>query len=584
MSSPRPPERSRPVAAKPIPTWLDLLAIGVAAACLIVATSFQLFDTDVWQHLVRAKAILALKTIPVRQMWTWPMFGAPEKDSAWAFALLVWPFWSLGGVLGLFVWRWLTTLLAFGIAWATARRLGARGVSTLVVMVACAMVYRQRSQVRPEALAAGLLALTIWVLETRRRGGRDHALWLIPIAWLWPAVHASFHLGWLAIAAFAVDEGWRGGRRPRRDRPSAAEAARAPARRVPLLFVLSAAIAISFLNPLGASALSGPLDYLLRLRHEPLYGAIGELKPIDWSIHRTDGLPALMLAWPLFQLLRWRRAAPDRAEALLWALFTAAALSAQRFLTFWAVVAAPYLARGLAELPLRRVARWIEAPASRAGAAMLSCVLLTALDCRREDLPLGLSIRSSSVPQAACDFIAAHGIRGRAFNYFEHGGYLLWRFWPDRTRLPFMTTIPELATPAMRLDYQRAMVFADDWRRMAARYRFDYVLLKRATQPGDRYLDFLDADSSFALVFVDDVAALYIARRPPFLDTVRGFAYRRLPGGDAALEAAWGRAMRDSSERRLLGDELERAIASSPEHVVAASLRDTLGASPRAGD
>jgi len=119
---------------------------------------------------------------------------------------------------------------------------------------------------------------------------------------------------------------------------------------------------------------------------------------------------------------------------------------------------------------------------------------------------------------------------------------------------------------------------------MAARYRFDYVLLKRATQPGDRYLDFLDADSSFALVFVDDVAALYIARRPPFLDTVRGFAYRRLPAGDAALEAAWGRAMRDSSERRLLGDELERAIASSPEHVVAASLRDTLGASPRAGD
>ena len=34
---------------------------------------------------------------------------------------------------------------------------------------------------------------------------------------------------------------------------------------------------------------------------------------------------------------------------------------------------------------------------------------------------------------AACDWIAAHGVRGRAFNQFFFGGYLLHRFWPERS-------------------------------------------------------------------------------------------------------------------------------------------------------
>src|SRR5215831_1113791 len=126
---------------------------ALAAACLVTLVSFRIFDTDLWQHLVRAKAMLALRAIPHQQMWTWPIYGTPEKNAAWAFALLLWPFWSLAGVTGLFVWRWLTILAAFGVAWAIARRLGARGVSALVVMVACAMVYRQRAQPRPETVA-----------------------------------------------------------------------------------------------------------------------------------------------------------------------------------------------------------------------------------------------------------------------------------------------------------------------------------------------------------------------------------------------------------------------------------------------
>ena len=36
-----------------------------------------------------------------------------------------------------------------------------------------ALVYRQRSQIRPETIAAVWFALTLWGLETRRGGGPD---------------------------------------------------------------------------------------------------------------------------------------------------------------------------------------------------------------------------------------------------------------------------------------------------------------------------------------------------------------------------------------------------------------------------
>src|SRR5437867_841431 len=123
---------------KDAPAWATAVLAVVAALCMLVSVSFQIYDTDLWQHLVRAKAMLALGAIPRDQIWTWANYGSPEKNATWAHALLLWPFWSLGGVWGLFVWRWWTVLATFGISWATARRLGARGLSPWVVLVACA--------------------------------------------------------------------------------------------------------------------------------------------------------------------------------------------------------------------------------------------------------------------------------------------------------------------------------------------------------------------------------------------------------------------------------------------------------------
>ena len=558
-----------PAAILPLGHPLALATLLVAAACIVLVVTYRLVDTDFWQHLAVGRAIWTTRRVPTTQVWAWPTWGAPDVNSSWGFEALVWPFWSLGGVLGLFVWRWLTTLAAFGVLLAVARRLGARGLTAIVVMVWCAVVLRQRVQIRPESLVGVLLALELLILETRRQGGPDRSPWLVPIALVWANVHISWPLGFLILAAFTVEDVWR-----RRRTVHAAQAAPdAPAPRARRLAAIGlAALAVSFVNPFGWRALWQPFDYFFFLRREPLFRIISELRGIDWTLNGRNGLAVLLLLWPALLLWRMRRRGLDSAELVLCATFTGFALLSQRFLGFYALAAAPYLARDLDE-PVRagRWPRWTEPFAVRAALAALACVAIALPEWRHDDPPNGIGIDDRVFPVAAADFMVREGVRGPGFNQLRSGGYLVWRFWPERDRLPFMD-IHQAGTPESRRLYVDALLGEPGWRALDARYRFDWALVSRPPPPGDRLADAIDRDSSWVLVFLDDPAALYVRRTGPLAPLAPRFGYRTLGAGGARLTELAEAAPADPSLRARLRPELERVVATSPATALALSF------------
>lgn len=558
--------------------WLAALA---AAACVVVSTGFPLWETDVWQHLAVGKAIWSLGRVPVTQLWSWPTYGAPDVNPSWGFSALLWPVWQAGGLAGLFIWRWVASLAAFALLWLAARRMGARGVVPFLVVAVAALTWRYRSQIRPETIVAVLIALQIWILETRRHGGPDRTLWLIPLQCLWANVHLSSHLG-LMMIGFHVVQDWIDARRPARaagrGAPAAPGRTPAPAR---LAAIGAAALLASLVNPHGWRALWQPFEYVLFWRHEAIYRAIPELLPLFPDVWRTKlatGLPLLIFLWPALALLRWRRRGADAVELLACAAYTAMTLSTMRFAGFYALVAVPYLARDLAALLARvpRPAR-LRAPWAAAGLAAAACVLVSLPEWSRERPLFGIGMERRRVPEAACDFVAAHGVRGRCFNPFYFGGYLLWRFWPDEDRLPFMD-IHQSGTLEERERYVRAHVEPDGWRALDERYRFDWVVLDAAqsAEARDPLRDRLDLDPRFALVFRDDAAALYVRREGRHAALVERFGYSRVPGGEALLPAFGRAAQSDTAFRAGARAELVRRIASSPWNAGARSLMANL--------
>ncbi|MEO5618769.1 MAG: hypothetical protein ABIS67_13460, partial [Candidatus Eisenbacteria bacterium] len=509
-----------------------------------------------WQHLLVGKAIWAQRSIPHTQLWVWPIHGEPDVLQSWLFRAVLYPFWAVGGEMGIFVWRWLTTLVAFGLLWKATRAAGARGPWALVALLWCVMLYRYRSQARPETLVAVLVAAQLWLLEKRRTEGVQPGRWdpawgVVPIALLWANVHISYYLG-LLLTAFHLAAALFPSKRAR------------PGQSPNTLFLaLLASAAVSLVNPFGWKALAEPFRYFFVWRHEPIYHVIGELRPVDWSVFAPVMLPAWLGLLVILAIWRWWRRGFDLVELLVLAVFVPQALSTQRFLGYLAVLVAPFMARNLDEACSALRLPALAAPWARAGAVagLLLALALPAL--RSPELRPGLGFVWNEFPVAACDWIEAHDVRGRGFNTFGFGGYMLWRFWPEAGRLPFM----DAHAAGTRVDRDRAAYVTTHekvWQQLDDARRFDYVLMPKRQFSGQHMLDFLDADSvTWAMVFVDDAAVLYLRRSGPLAALAARESYRLLPGGDAAFQRLGARLGADSLLRAEVRRELQRMTAAS---------------------
>ena len=539
-----------------------IAAMIAAAASLLLSAGYRLYDTDLWTLLVTGKAMWTQHALPMTDQWTWANFGARQVLSSWLFRALLWPVWSAGGVVGLFAWRWGLQLATFALIWITARAPhlrdapAARGASALLVIAWCGLIARLRTDIRPEALGSLMFALSLWILETRRTGGPDRRAWLVPIACVWANAHLTWYLLFFLWALYLWDG--RGGR--------------------PWKWLGLSAAAL-FVQPYGLAALRQPFDFAVTWRGERIFQGIGELQPLDLSSHVRDGFLILVALWAGLALWRWRRAGFDRVEIPGGVLLLIAAFNSQRFIGAFALFEAPFLPRDLAEamaaLPrglVPRPPRGVSAITAAAG-----CLLIGIPEWSNPALPLGVALEAEAMPVAACDFVQAHGVRGRAFNDFHLGGYVAWRFWPDRSRLPFMTTQPENSKPEDRAAIVAADLDEGTWRTLDARCGFDWVLLDRLRNgPRDSLLTWVGRDSSFACVFMDDAAYLFVRRAGALAAVADSFQFGIVPATPEGREELIARCEDDAATRSAARAEFQRQALDSPRNAFAEQALGTL--------
>lgn len=522
-------------------------AAGLLAVVGALAWSQPLISgAELWWHLAAGRAITAAGGIPAVDPYSHTAAESPWLNHEWLWGLAAWELWELEPQS--VAWLSLAVLaLLFALVYRNAHRLSGSPGSALLATWGAAATAHWFFEIRPQSITR---LFAVIVLATRSSRA---ALFLWPVLLaLWANLHGGwvFGIGLVALSTLVAtaEQSFAAGRLalPRRD-----------------WWTLGLCGAALLVNPYGPELLAYPFTYA-----DP-GGLVHTL--VEW---RSPGFgldPAtyrgrfwIFAAVSLVGAGLVARRDPVTTAAAVAALVMAA--TSLRFISLFAVVAAPLVAVAIAAALRAAARRWsaLDARAVRA-AVLVTAALAAALLWRDVRLVPNLLYRWTDAaysPQGAVRYLGAFDRSMRLYNEMLWGGYVslyappLRIFYDGRTN-----TVYDEATIA---DFLRIQVAAPGYRQLLREHRVDAALLYAASPLAAALQDTPDA---WRLVYRDDVAAVLV---PPDSDLLRMLpsGVERLAGTPELLTIAAGErlAAGDASAAREL---LERAVRLEPLYVPA---------------
>jgi hypothetical protein len=475
--------------------WLRRVTSTVVLRSVLFAAIFSLaavppLDPDLWWHLANGRLILTTGSIPHVDVYSFSAAGQPWVMHEWLADLAMYLLYQLGGLtLMVAIFAGVVTASAaclYLLLRQTGLAASAAAAVTLVGALAGSTAWGARPQLL-NVLFCGLLLLGLM----RYRAGRLPAFVLPPFIWLWANVHSAFVVGVIITVIFLggeIFDAWR-------SRPGAM-----PRRRLTALgWGIVAGAGLAFVNPFGIQTV---LFSLGTLTSPLIQNNIQEWASPDF--HSMAGMMFEALVFLMLVGLATGRVKARTSEWLIAFALLYLALASQRHVPLFVLGAAPLMGRcaqallGLlaAMLPpvhdrpaAQAAFRW--AP-SRPGApglllGAINLVLLIVVGAgmvwyralpNLQSGPQAQAI-SAALPVGATDALQALGRPVRVFNYYDYGGYLVWRLFPAGGRV-FIDGRVEVYGSQVFSRYLQVSYMSTTWADVIAQARPDAIILPNA--------------------------------------------------------------------------------------------------------
>ncbi|HTU21927.1 MAG TPA: hypothetical protein VMG10_28070 [Gemmataceae bacterium] len=448
----------------PSDRWTRLL---LAPALVFIATAVDRnYQTDLWHHLARGRAIVAEGRLLNEDRFTYTVPGRPLQDVNWGWQVLFYRLYALGGLplvqtVNSAILAVTMTLLVV-LAW---RYCGSLLAATGVCLFAFFGLW-QLLIIRPQTFSLLLFVLLYGILEES-----IHRRWLlfVPplIMAMWVNVHGGFPIGLVLIGAYVaargIDQWWTSPERKRGDLHL-------------WLLCLLASFAATLANPYGWRV----YEYVV------LTSKAASGRPIDeWLPPSLNLLTGKVWALSLLLLvgLAWSPRRPTVREICLLCGFLLPACGSVRMVAWWLLICTPILAAQLTALWPR--SRQLDAGDNRPSlgntlaCGLLVVVMILSLPWLEAYNPIlsrpGRAHRTETDLQALADRLRAAGHGSRIFTRFAWGEYLGWSLTPNYT--VFMDGRIEIIPDAVWQQYVAVTRGRADWETILAAYDVDYLLL-----------------------------------------------------------------------------------------------------------
>lgn len=449
-----------------------LIALLAVLAVLTVRDRFD--DPDMWWHLKSGQVIWTTHSIPTTDIFSYTTGHHSYVPHEWLSQCFIYAGYRFGGNSGLMLWLCVMTsvllVAGYGLCWLYSQNSKVAFVGALTIWLFGTIGLA----VRPQMIGYLLLIVELLIIQLGRTRNPRWFWGLPPLFALWVNCHGSFVLG-LVIAGtillcsfLNLEQGLVTSARWDRDVRRTFE------------WALALSIAVLLINPVGLRQVTYPIDTML---HQPIgLSASSEWQPLQIGDGRSLLFLGVIAGIPLLAMLRCKSLYWQ--ELLLLAIGAQLAAKHQRMLFVFGVLAAPTLARLLADA-WENYRLDQDKPLSNAVLIAISgIVVFLAFPSRQmlEDQVQHLS------PVKAVAFLKTHPISGNMLNEYVYGGYLIWAAPEHPVFVDGRADVFE-ETGVLK-DYGDWSMLQSDPNELLTKYKIDFCLLTRES-PMARMMSFL---------------------------------------------------------------------------------------------
>jgi len=521
MTSPRAEQIRRSAALAP------LVLLGVLV--VLSAWQRQRWDSDIFWALKSGEWIVSHMSVPRADPFSYTFGGSPWIDFTWGFQVLAWFFYTyMGGWTGLFILQAvLTSLIFLSLGINLWRLTSARAWLVASLLYLAFDMAAPRLYIRPHLFVYFFISLYLLLLDLFERRGAQVFLWLLlPLQVLWVNIHSSFVLGifitgvwaWGAVADSLKERWFCGSREAVFTRPA-------------LMRILVSALmpVASLVNPYGYRLLVFPFAHQSRLNSDALRH-IGE-----WVAHPLKEMFFYLYPFPLDHFtflvaftavvaamaLNYRRLKVRDVALVSAAAYMAA--SHMRWMPLFAFLTLAPLAGNLTSLmdaPGRRLepaAGWVCLVFTLVLAGFSVWVFSSPPYARN----YGLGVNPSEYPSGTVEFMKGESLRGKIFNEYIFGGYIIHEYPQVKVFIDGRT--PTVYSPFF---FWTSRMTSDPrlWKRLVGEYGIEMALIR----PEDPLCKNLRDDDEWGAVAFDDKSVLYLVKGAKFERSLSRWGLRDL--------------------------------------------------------
>lgn len=500
--------------------WLPMLLVFALAVCFLVHTAI---DYDTWWNLAAGRYIVQNGALPGPDPFSYISDKSQRwNDHEWLAQVALYLAYAVGGVNGMTLLQAAVILaglvILFRIGFERDKWPVSVGAAVLVLVMA-----NERFLERPEMVSLLLVPVYLSILHARR------GVWLLPFLHVvWVNCHPGHVLGVGLVVAYAIGQlvAGRGEEESNGQRSTTA----CPPSKIgtSLLLVALALVVATLVNPYTYEQLIHPFR---QMSGKVFLEGIAEWQPMfaysELPSHALTAYKVFLALTVLSFVANFRRMSV--AQLLIFLAMTYLSLKSRRHIGVFAFANMPALVCNVnAILDSRCRNGFLSVAVRRIVAGVLSLALIFLMWFvasnrfyihERSPKSFGLGLAAQQFPVRAADFVEQQNLTGPLFHNYDIGGYLMWRFYPQR--LTFIEGRNFVHSAESYALYRDALVKSEAWAKLMQVHNFAYAVIKHNTSAMDNLLIRLHKDPTWRIVFLDEVAAVFVKRdwvsQMPFL-------------------------------------------------------------------